>query len=674
MDITLHHHAELLNEISVHGTQQQTTTQAVNSISRDEIARNANKSLTELLEKISGVQSLKSGTGISKPVIHGLYGNRITILNNGMIQSGQQWGNDHAPEIDPLLSDHISVVKGAAALAFGGNGLGSVVMIENNAIDADPHLHGQANYVYQTNGRGHTANLKMQQALPQLAWKLSGTLKYQGDQQAPDYFLTNTGKNEQNLGFQLDKKLSGVWNMRVHASTFNTTIGVLRGAHIGNLTDLEDAIHRDRPFFTSDHFSYDLASPSQEVHHHLIKLENRWQVDKNTLWSLNIGSQVDDRKEYDVRRSGRSATPALHLRQYTQFIEGIYHHTYARDLDLKSGLQFQFINNTNFPETGVLPLIPDYQSVKPSLYTIVQKAWGKNMLEGGLRIDYQQLLAVTISKTVPRVVDRFTHHFLNASGALGYRQAISTGLNLSANAGVVYRSPEVNELYSNGLHQGVSGLEEGNPDLQSEKSIKGILSAEWNVSDRLQIQALIYDHHIRDFIYLQPLKEFRLTIRGAFPVYEYRQTDARLTGSDLLISYELKKRLKWIGKYAYVVGRDVVQRRGLVNIPSSNMQHSFNYSFKDATNFKQTNLTLTFRYMGRQRNITEDQDYLPPPDAYTMFGVELGSNIQLGNHQVKCSVQIENLLDTTYRDYLNRQRYFADEPGRNINFRIGYFF
>ncbi|MFZ1717162.1 MAG: carboxypeptidase-like regulatory domain-containing protein, partial [Saprospiraceae bacterium] len=83
LDITLHHHAELLNEISVHGTQQQTTSQSVNSISKDEIARNANKSLAELLEKISGVQSLKSGSGISKPVIHGLYGNRITILNNG---------------------------------------------------------------------------------------------------------------------------------------------------------------------------------------------------------------------------------------------------------------------------------------------------------------------------------------------------------------------------------------------------------------------------------------------------------------------------------------------------------------------------------------------------------------------------------------------------------------
>lgn len=674
LDITLHHHAELLNEISVHGTQQQTTSQSVNSISKDEIARNANKSLAELLEKISGVQSLKSGSGISKPVIHGLYGNRITILNNGMVQSGQQWGNDHAPEIDPFLSDHISVVKGAASLAYGGNGLGSVVMIENNAIDADPHLHGQVNYVYQTNGRGHTANLKLLQARPSLAWKLSGTIKYQGDNRAPDYLLTNTGKNEYNIGLQMDKKISSVWNMRLHASTFNTEIGVLRGSHIGNVTDLEEAIHRDMPFFTSDHFSYDIASPRQEVHHHLAKLENRWQVNNHTLWSLNFGSQLDDRKEYDVRRGGRSNIPALQLRQYSQLIEGAYHHTYAHDLDLKSGVQFQFVDNTNHPETGVLPLIPDYQSVKPSVYSILQKAWGKSMLEGGLRLDCQNLLAITISRSVPRMVERITHHYLNASSALGYRQAISEGLSLSANVGLVHRSPEINELYSYGLHQGVSGLEEGNPDLKSEKSIKGILSADYNVNDRLQIQAVVYDHHIKDYIYLQPLQEFRLTIRGAFPVYEYRQTDARLTGADLLVSYAVQQRLKWIGKYAYVLGRDLTNKIGLVNIPSNTMSHSLSYTLNDWKYFRLINLAVNGRYVAHQNHITSEQDYLPPPDAYTLFGIDLSSKVKVGKKEIMCSIQIENMLNTRYRDYLDRQRYFADEIGRNINLRINYNF
>ena len=51
---------------------------------------------------------LRNGSGISKPVIHGLFGNRVTILNNGITQSGQQWGNDHAPEIDPFVADHLS--------------------------------------------------------------------------------------------------------------------------------------------------------------------------------------------------------------------------------------------------------------------------------------------------------------------------------------------------------------------------------------------------------------------------------------------------------------------------------------------------------------------------------------------------------------------------------------
>ena len=62
-----------------------------------------------IVESMTGVSSIKSGAGVSKPVVHGLSGNRVTILNNGLAQSGQQWGNDHAPEIDPYVADHISV-------------------------------------------------------------------------------------------------------------------------------------------------------------------------------------------------------------------------------------------------------------------------------------------------------------------------------------------------------------------------------------------------------------------------------------------------------------------------------------------------------------------------------------------------------------------------------------
>ena len=127
-----------------------------NAIYKEKIIAEGNKNLADVLATVSGVSVLKNGSGISKPIIHGLYGNRVTILNNGLVQAGQQWGNDHAPEIDPFVADHISVVKGAGSLQYGSSALGGVVMVDPYKISQDPHLHGKSTYVFQTNGLGHT--------------------------------------------------------------------------------------------------------------------------------------------------------------------------------------------------------------------------------------------------------------------------------------------------------------------------------------------------------------------------------------------------------------------------------------------------------------------------------------------------------------------------------------
>ena len=87
-------------------------------------------SLGESLKNIAGVNSLQSGPNISKPVIHGVYSNRILIVNNGVRQEGQTWGNDHAPEIDPFIATKFSVIKGPASIRYGSDAIGGVVLVD----------------------------------------------------------------------------------------------------------------------------------------------------------------------------------------------------------------------------------------------------------------------------------------------------------------------------------------------------------------------------------------------------------------------------------------------------------------------------------------------------------------------------------------------------------------
>ncbi len=218
----LGHHSELLNEVEIHGHANENSNQISNSIDQNEIAQQSNKNLSDLIENIAGVSVLKSGGGISKPIIHGLYGNRISILNNEIVQSGQQWGNDHAPEIDPFIADHISVIKGAAALEYSGSSLGSIILVEMDKIKEDPHLHGTANYIFNSNGLGHTANVKLEKYSNWAAWRVIGTTKFQGDFKAPNYYLTNTGKREYNVAATLQKDFSPRWKGEFYYSFFHT--------------------------------------------------------------------------------------------------------------------------------------------------------------------------------------------------------------------------------------------------------------------------------------------------------------------------------------------------------------------------------------------------------------------------------------------------------------------
>lgn len=674
IEFHLEHHLELLDEVIVHGSQEDNSTQVSSTISREAIASKSNKNLSDILESIAGVSVLKSGTGISKPVIHGLYGNRVSILNNGVSQAGQQWGNDHAPEIDPFVAKHLSVVKGAAALAHSSNSLGGVVLVETEHINEDPHLHGEAQYIFQSNGLGHTINTSLEKSSDWAAWRITGTWKQQGDNRSPDYFLTNTGKKEANIALQLEKEFNSKWHSSLYYSLFNTEIGVLRGSHIGNLTDLKSAIQSPKPLFTNDEFSYKINAPRQSVQHHLLKLESKYFLTESQVLKFKYGGQINQRKEFDIRRGGRTDTPTLSLVQYSHFGEGIYQNAFSNDLFLKTGLQFTVVDNTNQPETGVSPLIPDYRSFQPGVFAVIQQSKNRLFWEFGGRYDLKNINVVTITSTIPRTIERFRHDFHNYAFSTGLKYNINPRFKTNLNIGYMARTPEVNELYSFGLHQGVSGLEEGNRTLSVEKSLKIVLSNDFRIQDKLFFQVLGYYQNIDSYIYLQPQNEFRLTIRGAFPVFIYEQTDATIYGTDILFKYEPRKDWKFLAKYAIVRGQDTAQNLPLINMPADNLYGALTYSFSEGDYFKNTQLSVNGKYVFQQHRLEEEQDFLATPTAYFLLGLTASTAIEWEESKLKFHLSVENALNEKYRDYLNRLRYFADETGVNVVIGVNFSF
>ncbi len=671
---SLNHFSAFLNEVVVHGKNGDNTTQNSITIASNEIQRKSNENLADILESIQGVSALRNGTGISKPVIHGLYGNRVTILNNGIALSGQQWGNDHAPEIDPYIADHLAVIKGASALQYSGSTLGGVVLADTRKIDKDTVLKGNINYIFQSNRRGNTVNTQFERGDKWALWRVTGTLKLFGDAKSPGYFLANTGKREANMAVQLEKKLAQSWNTELYYSLFETEIGILSGSHINNTTDLEEAMHREEPFFTKPYFSYQIESPSQRVTHHLLKMKAKYHPGEKTFFDFTYGGQINNRREYDVRRGGRSDIPALSLSQASQFLQASFYRHFSSSATFKTGVSGNYTDNTNNPETGILPLIPDYQSAQAAGYVIFQNKAGELFYEFGGRYNFEKMNVWAISQTLPRKVEKHQHTFNDVSFSAGSRYPFSDLISMNANIGYTSRSPEINELYSFGLHQGVSGIEEGNPNLSAEKSIKLVVNTDWKIPPKVNFQLLGYYQQINDFIYLQPQQEFRLTLRGAFPVYIYHQADSRIYGADFLFSYEPFYRIRLTAKYAFVNGWNLDENIPLVNIPSPDFLGTLVFFPREFMNLKDSQISLTGKYVFRQHNLLPEQDFLPPPEGYFLLSMEASTKKELSKSMLKFSVFINNLLNVSYRDYLNRLRYFADEPGISINFGVNYSF
>ncbi len=663
--VSLNHTGEMLHEVRVEGEQEKRSTENVEELSRREITAKADHNLGNMLSSVLGVTTIKTGNNVSKPVIHGLYGNRISILNHGVVQAGQQWGVDHAPEIDPLSAKKITVVKGVGSVAYQGSSLGSLILIESGSIPNEPHIHGFGSYFFDMNGRGHGAHGQVEQFGKFAAWRVGATGRYSGDQSAPDYYLRNTGNREYSAFAQVEKTFGDSWKSELYASSYNTEIGIFRGSHIGNLTDLENALERDEPFYTKDEFTYEISSPYQQVNHHLAKLSLQKTYGSGSFIKATYAGQWDQRKEFDVRRGGRSTTPALALDQNSQFFEVKWRAKMGAS-QIETGYQYTRIDNVNDPETGILPLIPDYISDEYGGYFTFTNTGEKFKTEVGGRIDYESQRVASISNTVPREVVRYTNKMVGFNAQAGITYQPVHDYKVSFNLGSAVRNPDVNERYSQGLHQGVGAIEEGDPSLTQETSLKATLSVGGESKEKVFWEILAYAQWIDDYIYLAPQEEFRLTIRGAFPVYKYEQTPALIYGADASVIYEFSDRLNIHGTYSFTHGQNLDSDEGLPWIPPGRVKGELSYLVPEAIGFKNIEMNLNYGYVFEENHVDPELDVAPPPPGYGLLGASVSAQRSWGKTRWTFYTRGENLLNTSYRDYLNRLRYFADDLGINV--------
>ena len=686
----MEHHTEVLKEITVTSSKIATSfTQSAVALQGINLTRLRGQSLGATLENIAGVQTLKTGPTIAKPIIHGLHSDRILVLNNGVRQEGQQWGIEHAPEIDPFVADQLTVVKGAAAVQYGADAMGGVVLVQPAELPQQAGVKGTIYAVGISNGRQGIFSSKLEgalKALPQLAWRVNGTFRKAGDAKTPNYFLTNTATEEihysASAGYTTANK-----GVEVFHSRFHTNLGILRSAHIGNLTDLQIAISRAEPFVVED-FSYQIQAPRQLVTHQLWKASSYWNHTGLGKWQAIYAFQQNARQEFDIRRNSEDARPALDMNLQThQVILKLDHPVWKSQSRGTIGLNYEYQKNRNVPGTGVRPLIPFYDSHQGGLFWIERWIGARLEAELGARYDVQQLVAKKFDQN--NILVNYLSTFHSVAVNAGATWKFRPNWKWSSNLGTAFRAPNPAELFSEGLHHGAAAIEQGNPALQQEKAIKWVNTLHYAPSSNHQIEWTFYTQWIRDFIYLQLQEQPRLTIRGAFPVFDYVQSNAHLYGMDVQTRLAIHPTLFFMGKAALLRAKNLDTQTWLQYVPADRAELGFSFEPKTLGIWSDIQIQLTGSQVWRQKRspseVLQIQDFnattptfstleIPPPDGYFLMHLQVGGKLQLDKHDLFVQFSINNIWNTNYREYLNRLRYYADDVGRSLELRLQYSF
>lgn len=647
------------------------------SVTIDKQMRNESqgKNLAGILDEVAGLSTLKTGANNGKPVINGLYGNRLILLNHGVRHESQQWGTDHAPEIDPFSAEEITIIKNADAVRYGPDALGGIIKLSPAVIDPDRKAKSSNTVVFNSNGRGILTNSRLEGTVGKLAYRVGITAGKRGNLMSAMYYLGNTGSEELNANVFATYK-TGNNTFSLHASRFGNTLGVFEGAHIGSKEDIMARIANGRPFEEYD-FSYQINAPRQYVVHELAKLEYGRQLDLNRRVEVQFSTQRNHRREFDLRRVMENDIPMADIVLQTQQLEVVY-----TDTKFTAGVLGSLQINNNIPGTGATPIIPNFENHGFGSFISIKVPIKNFAMETGIRYDYKFFDAagyqydygnVNPDGSTSQFLMTDQKHFHNLSGIVGVNYRINPSFTWKSSWGLAWRAPSANELYSDGIHHGTGTYEVGNRDLKSEKGLKwlnSLLVQRGMLSGNIDVFGQIIDN----YIYSQPVPDStRQTIRGTFPLFQYKQDRALFYGLDVSINMDINRSWRYGMSVSMVEARNLTKDEFLPNIPAARLQHALTYRL--LPNRSSSYVKIKHRFQTSQRRYELHSDFAPPPPSYHLFDAILASSVRLrGRQSAEIQLAVENIFNEAYKDYMDRFRYYAHALGRNISVKINFTF
>lgn len=669
------------NEVVVTGvsiaTQLQRTPTPVSIVKRADLLKITSTNLVDALSRKPGITQLTTGPAISKPIVRGLGYNRVVVLNDGVRQEGQQWGDEHGLEIDEYSVSRVEVLKGPASLIYGSDAMAGVVNIITNLPAPEGTVRGSIVSNYQTNNRLRGLGANIGASKNGFNWNLYGSYKAAADYgNKYDGRVYNSKFNERNFGGYAG--YNGSWGYsHLLFSYFNQNPGIVEG-------DRDDEGRFIKPLpggldglpAESDFNSINPQIPNQDITHFKIVTDNSFNLGAGRL-GLNIGFQRNQRIEFGNIDDPEERELFFDLKTVTYNV--IYHTKEKNNWRTSIGINGMVQNNTN---RGVEVLIPEYSLWDIGGFVYTRKTWDKITLSGGLRADNRSLDSKFFEEGNEIKFNAFKRDFSNISGSAGLSYKPAKALTVKFNMARGFRAPSIPELASNGTHEGTLRYEYGDNDLKSETSLQIDAGLQFD-TDHISFEASLFHNSINNFIFYRKLEsvtgaDSTVEVDGEqIPAFQFNQRKANLAGAEFILDIHPHP-LDWLhfeNSFSFVNGKFKEAVEGTKNmplIPAARLLSELRGDFLQKGNFlRNLSVKVEMDMAFDQDNAFTAYNTETPTKGYTILNAGIATDVVTKNKTLfTIYFNAINLEDVAYQIHLNRLKYGAENP---VTGRVGVF-
>ena len=616
-------------------------------------------SLAQTLDGMAGVRTLSTGQQAGKPVIRGLTGPRVLILDDGLRLEDYSWSDEDGPSVEPLLARRIEVIRGPASVLYGSDAIGGVI---NVIPDELPDARGRAGFVrgeaeiYGATNNGEIGGpIRLEGATGAFGWRAVAVGRTAGD------FHTPTGNDSTPTGKLFDTgyhSINGELALGLHGASAD---GAVRYEHYGGHFGLLDG-----PPVPDD----DSLGPLRKLSDDRVQATTNWllrptlRLETRSQWQRHSLVEVVDRSRVGDEE------PTFELLLNTVTTDVLLHHALREWLTGTVGLSGLYQTNES---EGVFPLVPGARTSAGAAFVFEQATFGRWSALVGARADVRHISADANTTLQLAAQSRTLSAF---SGDLGGVFRPTKGVAVSANLGRAFRAPTLFELFTNGPHLGEDRYEVGLPNARPELSFNADLSLRWQLG-HFSGQVAGYRNQIDNYLYVQPTdSQVTVPLEGdtaTLPLYQFAQTArAVLWGMDVAAEVEALPFLTLRGRFDFVHGTNdqTGEPLPLMPPPRGDLEAELHtvepFAPGRERGWGRAYVSVGTQLVARQTRLGP---FDTPTGGYALLNLGAGLERQLLGRDVTFDVRVRNAANQRYTDFLSRYKVFAFGQGRNVIFR-----